>query len=202
MANKDLHVNLEQFDLLAQRAAGADAAIRQEIVTRMGTAYKIKGSKPLAELTGDLLIAANEGNVYNVPDAITTTANFVEGAGKKHPAGSNVVIVEATGASYAATEDATAQEGKTYYADAEGTALDEQPTAGTDISSAGYYELVPATYKFDMFGGDLSGFQELVDSPTSGNYTTLNASGQVQDSGERMATNTEVNAILNANFGA
>ena len=31
--------------------------------------------------------------MYNVSDAFTTTADFVEGAGKKHPAGTNVACV-------------------------------------------------------------------------------------------------------------
>ena len=43
---------------------------------------------------------------------------------------------------YKATADTEAAEGKTYYADVEGTALDEQPTAGADISEAGYCEQV------------------------------------------------------------
>ena len=43
---------------------------------------------------------------------------------------------------YKATADTEAVEGKTYYADVNGTALDEQPEAGADISEAGYCELV------------------------------------------------------------
>ena len=40
---------------------------------------------------------------------------------------------------YWPTSDATAVSGKTYYADVNGTALSEQPTAGADISGAGYF---------------------------------------------------------------
>ena len=43
---------------------------------------------------------------------------------------------------YKATADTEAVEGKTYYADVNGTALDEQPETGADISEAGYCELV------------------------------------------------------------
>ena len=46
---------------------------------------------------------------------------------------------------YIATSDTTAQSGKTYYADVNGTALVSQPAAGTDISEAGYYEAANAT---------------------------------------------------------
>jgi hypothetical protein len=40
-----------------------------------------------------LLTSANEGNVYNVSEEFTTTTNFVEGAGKTYPAGTNIVVV-------------------------------------------------------------------------------------------------------------
>jgi hypothetical protein len=61
----------------------------------LGGAYVAKGSKAFAELpstrTADMV-----GYVYNVTDDFTTTADFVEGAGKKYPAGTNVVIVDAS----------------------------------------------------------------------------------------------------------
>lgn len=43
------------------------------------------------------LSAANLGLVVNVTDAFTTTDSFLEGAGKQHPAGTNVVVVAVTG---------------------------------------------------------------------------------------------------------
>ena len=46
---------------------------------------------------------------------------------------------------YVATSDTTAKNGKTYFADVNGTALATQPTVGDDISEAGYYEAVTAT---------------------------------------------------------
>ena len=52
-----------------------------------------KGSKTFSQLpttlTADML-----GFAYNVSEDFTTTALFVEGAGKKYPAGTNVVIVD------------------------------------------------------------------------------------------------------------
>lgn len=54
--------------------------------------------------------------------------------------------------SYKPTSDETAQEGKIYYADVNGTALQTQPTTGTNIKSNGYYEedsSVFVVYKFD-----------------------------------------------------
>lgn len=60
--------------------------------------YKAKGSVAFASLPS--LVAANEGNVYNVTDSFTTTSDFVEGAGNTYPAGTNVVIINTTGTTY------------------------------------------------------------------------------------------------------
>lgn len=54
--------------------------------------YKPAGSVAFAELPS--LSESILGNVYNVTDAFTTTANFVEDAGNKHPKGTNVVVVK------------------------------------------------------------------------------------------------------------
>ncbi len=57
---------------------------------------------------------------------------------------------------YVATSDSTAQSGKTYYANVNGTALSTQPEVGTDISGLGYYEAVSAsaTVNFRIAGFD------------------------------------------------
>lgn len=55
-------------------------------------AYIIRGNSTFANLP-TTLTKAMSGYVYNVTTEFTTTANFVEGAGKKYPAGTNVVIV-------------------------------------------------------------------------------------------------------------
>lgn len=54
-------------------------------------ALKPKGSVAFASLPA--LTAANLNSMYNVTDAFTTTADFVEGAGKSYPAGTNVAII-------------------------------------------------------------------------------------------------------------
>lgn len=55
-------------------------------------AYVIKGNSAFASLPATPT-AAQEGFVYNVTDAFTTDARFVEGSGKAYPADTNVVIV-------------------------------------------------------------------------------------------------------------
>ena len=68
------------------------------IDNKIGSTYKAKGSVAFANLPA--LSSANEGNVYNVTDAFTTTSSFVEGAGNSYPAGTNVVIVNTSGSTY------------------------------------------------------------------------------------------------------
>lgn len=70
--------------------------VQNAIAAKMTSTYKAGGSKTAAEITSALLVAANEGKVYNVSEDFTTTADFIEGAGKTHPAGTNVVVVEVT----------------------------------------------------------------------------------------------------------
>ncbi len=68
-----------------------DAYSKTEIDGKISSVYKPAGSVAFADLpaAGE----ANLGKVYNVTTAFTTTADFVEGAGKKHHAGTNVAIV-------------------------------------------------------------------------------------------------------------
>lgn len=75
-----------------------NAFTKDEVNAKISSTYKPKGSLTAAELLPALLVEANLGNVYNISDALTTTADFLEGAGKTFPAGVNVAIVEATAA--------------------------------------------------------------------------------------------------------
>lgn len=64
----------------------------QQVAAQIGSAYKAAGSVKFASLPE--LAASEEGKVYNVTDAFTTNGNFIEGAGNKYPAGTNVVCVD------------------------------------------------------------------------------------------------------------
>ena len=68
-----------------------------EISSAISRVYKPSGNKTCAELVHALLVESNLGNVYNITDSGTTTADFVDGAGKTIEAGDNVVIVEVDG---------------------------------------------------------------------------------------------------------
>lgn len=65
--------------------------------TDLVTAIVPKGSSAFASLPTPS--ASNLGWLYNVTDSFTTTASFLEGAGKNYPAGTNVYVVN-NGASY------------------------------------------------------------------------------------------------------
>ena len=67
-------------------------AVKDAIDSAVAAAYHHAGTKTVAQLTHDLLIAANEGNVYNITDSGTTTSDFIEGIGKQIDAGDNVGI--------------------------------------------------------------------------------------------------------------
>ena len=71
---------------------------KSEVNSKLSSAYKAQGSKTASALTSSLLVAANEGYVYNISDALTITDSnkslFVEGVKSSYPAGTNVVVVK------------------------------------------------------------------------------------------------------------
>lgn len=71
--------------------------VETAIATAVSSAYKVGQSLTAAELTSSLLVAANLGKVYNIKEQFTTDANFVEGADKTYPLGTNVAVVEVEG---------------------------------------------------------------------------------------------------------
>ena len=75
-----------------------NAYTKEEVNSKLSSAYKAQGSKAASALTSSLLVAANEGYVYNISDALTITDSnkslFVEGVKSSYPAGTNVVVVK------------------------------------------------------------------------------------------------------------
>ena len=76
----------------AATLASAKEYADQQINAKIASAYKAAGSSAYAELPDP--VAEKEGYVYNITDDFTTDADFVEGAGKKYKAGTNLVVVE------------------------------------------------------------------------------------------------------------
>lgn len=100
ITNKAVDISVPTNNNQLTNGAGYQTAndVESAINTKISATYKAKGSVAFANLPA--LNSTNEGNVYNVTDAFTTTASFVEGAGKTHPAGTNVVIVNTSGSTY------------------------------------------------------------------------------------------------------
>lgn len=68
--------------------------VKSAIDAAVSSAYHHAGTKTCVELVAGLLVAANEGNVYNMTDSGTTTADFIEGVGQPIKAGDNVGIAK------------------------------------------------------------------------------------------------------------
>ena len=69
------------------------AFVQSLISSKISSAYKAAGSLAPSGIASSLLVAANEGYVYNITGDFTTTADFVEGAGVTYKAGTNIVVI-------------------------------------------------------------------------------------------------------------
>jgi len=65
-------------------------AVKRAIDTAVSAVYKPKGSSA----TIPALSGVDEGWVYDISVAFTTTADFIEGSGKSYPAGTNIVCIK------------------------------------------------------------------------------------------------------------
>lgn len=75
-------------------------AVREAINAAVSSAYHAAGTKSVAQLTSSLLVAENEGCVYNITDSGTTTSDFVDGVGHPINAGDNVGVCDVGGGVY------------------------------------------------------------------------------------------------------
>ena len=85
-------------DSTSDSKTASPKAVKNYVDSKLSATYKPAGSLAFASLpspTSSVL-----GNVYNVTNSFTTTANFVEGAGNNYSAGTNVVVVEASSGVY------------------------------------------------------------------------------------------------------
>ena len=72
-----------------------DTYSKDDVDSKLSSAYKVKGDLAASGLVAGLLVKANLGNVYNITEEFTTNSLF-KGftTAKTHPLGTNVVIVE------------------------------------------------------------------------------------------------------------
>lgn len=144
-----------------------EAQVSAAISAKVSSTYKAGGSvafDALPELT-----EVNLGMVVNVTEKFTTTGDFVEGAGQKHPAGTNVAVVQSGEAykydvlagfvdlsGYAETAQVAADidAAKTAAVDTANAATDEKLESyikATDIETATEAEILA------LFGDDAAG---------------------------------------------
>ena len=91
ITNKEVDITMPT-DLSDLTNTGADPYAQiSDVESAVVGALKPKGSVAFANLPQ--ITASNLNTMYNVTDAFTTTADFVDGAGKAYPAGTNVAII-------------------------------------------------------------------------------------------------------------
>ena len=86
-------------DAASDTKTASPKAVKSYVDGKLSATYKPAGSVTFANLPPSLSSSVL-GNVYNVTNEFTTTTNFVEGAGNKYSAGTNVVVVEASSGVY------------------------------------------------------------------------------------------------------
>lgn len=88
MVDKDAVV-----DIVSGEAEEILSGVQEIVDTAVSTAWKAGGSKAPTDLTSALLVAANEGKVYNMSASGTTDSNFMEGSGKPYTAGTDIAVI-------------------------------------------------------------------------------------------------------------
>lgn len=159
---------------------------KEQVDSKISSVYKPGGSVAFVDLPA--ADAAHEGYVYNVTDGFTTTADFAEGAGKKHPAGTNVVIVVT---SAAGAEPATyGYDVLAGFVDLSGLQPKEE---GKGLSANDYTDAEKA-----KLAGVAEGATKVEASTIPGNIKINGSETPVVD----VATDAEVAEMLNEVFGA
>lgn len=85
-------------DATSDTKTASPKAVKTYVDSKVSATYKPAGSVTFANLP--TLSSSVLGNVYNVNTEFTTTSDFIEGAGNKYSAGTNVVVVEASSGVY------------------------------------------------------------------------------------------------------
>lgn len=171
-------------------------AVKEAIDSALSSAYKPAGDKAVSDLTATLLVKANLGKVYNITDTGVTTSNFVGDTGKPIRKGDNVAVVN--------------------------TGTDESPVYKFDLL-AGFVDTSNFVQKSNTAGllkndgtvdtstyltshQSISGKADKVSNPTSGNFASLDANGNLADSGKKAAdfataSHNQASSTINAMTG-
>jgi hypothetical protein len=174
----------------SSRAQQAESDLHDYVDQKIATTYKPSGSIYFADLPA--LTESRVGNVYNIKDAFTTTADFVEGAGHKYPIGTNIGIQRIEKVNYTEVEP-TGEENPTEevwyelvndeYVLSEDTEVDEAKT---------YYVRTDYVYYYDV----MAGFIDTSHFVTDTDYATLTNAGIVKPDGTTVVV--DENGVLSS----
>lgn len=164
------------------------------IAESQATAAKPGGSLTAAEVLSSLLIAANEGKVYNLSEDFTTTSDFVDGAGISLPAGSNIWVINTAASgnavykfdTYAAGYGVATQSGNGLMSSTDKTKLDNADVTaytGTGAVSVTNHEISVAAAAPSTSG-------------VGGNPGTMSANDKEKLDDIQIATTSEVETMI------
>lgn len=193
--------NLGHLKALAQKVQAITSGIDSRVSTIENAGYVTEttvDNKISAAVAGSLqpagsiafaslpqAIKANLNKIYNITDAFTTTSDFVEGAGKSYPAGTNVAIINVGSSSSPSYkyDTYTGVIDMSPYAEKVSGAVSGN-FAGLDANG----NLVDSGKKPSDFlttHQDISGKADKVASATSGDFAALDVNGNLTDSGKK-----------------
>lgn len=175
----DITIPVKVSDLTNDSGFQTSSQVETAINAKVSSTYKAGGSVAFSALPE--LSEANLGLVVNVTDKFTSTADFVEGAGGKHPAGTNVAVVK-VGEDY--KYDVLAG-----FVDLSGLVEKEE---GKSLSTNDY-----TTEDKSKLGGIAEGATKVEASDTDGAIKVNGTNVQVVD----IATDAEVTEMLAEVFG-
>lgn len=153
----------------------SETTIDEKISAAVAGALIPGGSVTFANLPA--LTKANNNHIYNIEDAFTTTADFVEGAGKEFPAGTNVAIIN-TG-----TASSPVYKYDTYTGTFDFSGFANKVSGAT----SGHLAALDANGDLTDSGKSAGDFTEKVVPAAAGNLAGLAADGSLQDSGKAAA---------------
>jgi len=180
-----------------------------KIAESAASVNKPGGSLTAQQIASSLLVAGNLGKVYNVTENFTTTADFVEGAGKALPAGTNIHVIDAdtTGSSpsykfdvFAGAYGTATQSGNGLMSSTDKTKLDGME-AGAQVNTVN--SVAGKTGDVTLNGSDVglgnvtnhAQIKGLASGTTQGHVVTFGADGYtVEDSGKILGKSVPADA--------
>lgn len=142
------------------------SSVYSAITSAVYGAYHPSGSKTIAELTSDLLVLANIGNVYKITEDGVTTNLFIGGAGQTIHTGDNAVVV------YGGQPN-------TFLFDLQSGSIDLTPYQTKALENT----IEGETTVEGALGALSTNKADKVSSATAGDIATLDANGNLVDSG-------------------